>query len=278
MLRRLKISVIAALLTWCAGISAFELDLGPIGDLTSNIIRLTEDIDEEQEIEIGAGLASGLLGAAPLVDDPALQRYVNDVGSWVASHTERKNLPWTFGVIDSDGINAFAAPGGYILVTLGLYQLLDNEAQLAGVLAHEIAHVVEQHHLSALEDNLKAEILGDIAVLAAASESPEKAARANQVVNAGVQIYASGLDQDLEFDADLRGVVIAARAGYDPFALLEVLATIDSIDPGEGALAVMLSTHPATAERLTILAESMDGKLDEYAKGRLNRERFQQVD
>ena len=278
MLRRLKISVIAALLTWCAGISAFELDLGPIGDLTSNIIRLTEDIDEEQEIEIGAGLASGLLGAAPLVDDPALQRYVNDVGTWVASHTERKNLPWTFGVIDSDGINAFAAPGGYILVTLGLYQLLDNEAQLAGVLAHEIAHVVEQHHLSALEDNLKAEILGDIAVLAAASESPEKAARANQVVNAGVQIYASGLDQDLEFDADLRGVVIAARAGYDPFALLEVLATIDSIDPGEGALAVMLSTHPATAERLTILAESMDGKLDEYAKGRLNRERFQQVD
>ena len=269
--------LLAALLTWCAGSAAFELDLGPIGDLTSNLLKLTEDISEEQEIEIGAGLASGLLGAAPLVNDPGLQRYVNDVGSWVASHSERQNLPWTFGVIDSDGINAFAAPGGYILVTLGLYQLLENEAQLAGVLGHEIAHVVERHHLNALEDNLKAEILGDIAVLAAASESAEKAARANQLVNAGVQIYASGLDQELEFDADLRGVVLAARAGYDPFALLEVLATIDSIDPEESALAVLLSTHPPTAERLEILAASMDGKLDAYASGRVNRKRFNGV-
>ena len=119
---RLKPCIAATLLTWCVGSAAFELDLGPIGDLTKNLLKLTEDISEEQEIEIGGQLISGLLGAAPLVDDPALQKYVNDVGLWVARHTEREDLPWTFGVIDSPGINAFAAPGGYILVTLGLYQ------------------------------------------------------------------------------------------------------------------------------------------------------------
>ena len=275
--RKFKAAFAMALLSWWIGAVAFEIDLGPIGDLTKNLLTLSEEITEEQEIEIGSNLISGLLGAAPLVDDPALQRYVNDVGAWVASHTERKDLPWTFGVIDSEGINAFAAPGGYILITRGLYQLLDNEAQLAGVLAHEIAHVVEQHHLNALEDNLKAEIFADLAVLAAAADNPENQAKADKLVNAGVQIYASGLDQELEFDADLRGVVLAARAGYDPFALLDVLTTIDSIDPGEDAMSVLLSTHPPTGERLTILADNMDGEMNEYAAGRVNRKRFNQV-
>lgn len=275
--RNLGIGAAVVLLSWCAGTAAFEINLGPIGDLTRNILQLADDITEEEEIEIGGQLISGLLGAAPLVDDPALQRYVNDVGLWVASHTQRKDLPWVFGVIDSDGINAFAAPGGYILVTRGLYQLLENEAQLAAVLAHEIAHVVEQHHLNALEDNLKAEILADLAVLAAASDSTENAVRADKLVNAGVQIYASGLDQELEFDADLRGVVLAARAGYDPFALLDVLTTIDSIDPGEEAMLVMLRTHPPTGERLSVLAVNMDGDMEAYADGRNNAKRFKQA-
>ena len=98
-----------------------------------------------------------------------------------------------------------------------------------------------------------------------------------KLVNAGVQIYASGLDQDLEFDADLRGVVLAARAGYDPFALLDVLATIDSISPEDEALFVMLRTHPPTGERLEILAENMDGEMDDYADGRVNRKRFREM-
>src|SRR5262249_49900204 len=108
-------------------------------------------LDVKQEIEIGTLLAGRVLGAAPLVPDRNLQTYVNQVGRWIASQTERPDLPWRFGVIESAGINAFAAPGGFVLVTRGLYELLDDEAQLAAVLAHEIAHVVKRHHVIGMQ-------------------------------------------------------------------------------------------------------------------------------
>ena len=251
------------------------IDLGKLVDLGSKLVKINSDVSEEEEIRIGGNLVSGLLGAAPLVDDEKLQRYVNDVGFWVASRSARPDLPWTFGVIDSAGVNAFAAPGGYVVITLGLYNLLENEAQLAGVLAHEIAHVVQKHHLEALDKVMKREFWTGLAVAAVDDEGD--AQNLDLLVNSGVQLYASGLDREYEFDADLRGVVIAARAGYDPFALLDVLTTIDSIDPESAELAVLISTHPPTGERLEQLARSMDGQLDYYAAGRSNLQRFTRV-
>ena len=235
----------------------------------------TGKFSEEDEIEIGGNLVAGLLGAAPLVDEPALQQYVNDVGFWVASQSKRKNLPWRFGVIDSDGVNAFAAPGGYIVITLGLYNLLENEAQLAAVLAHEIAHVVRKHHLKALQKTMKREFWSGLGVKAVDNEKDREKLR--KLVNSGVQLYASGLDRKYEYEADLRGVVLAARAGYDPYALLDVLTTIDSIDPGADEVAVLMKTHPPTGERLDTLDRKMDGRLDAYASGRLNTGRFRKV-
>lgn len=235
----------------------------------------TGSLSQEEEIEVGGNLVSGLLGAAPLVNEPALQHYVNDVGYWIASQSERKDLPWRFGVIDSEGVNAFAAPGGYVVITLGLYNLLDNEAQLAGVLAHEIAHVVQRHHLKALKKTMKREFWTDLGVRVVGNE--EKREKLKKLINSGVQLYANGLDRKYEFDADLRGVVLAARAGYDPYALLDVLTTIDSIDPAAGEVAVLMKTHPPTGKRLEELARSMDGRLDEFAVGRHNTERFRRV-
>ncbi|OYX24853.1 MAG: peptidase, partial [Hydrogenophilales bacterium 32-62-9] len=105
------------------------------------------DYSPEEETRIGKQIAGNLLGAVPLVRDDKLQRYVNLVGNWVALQSGRKDISWHFGVLDTEDINAFAAPGGYIFVTRGLYQRLNNEAELAGVLAHEIAHVTLKHHL-----------------------------------------------------------------------------------------------------------------------------------
>ena len=98
-----------------------------------------------------------------------------------------------------------------------------------------------------------------------------------QLVNTGVQLYSSGLDRKLEYEADLRGVVLAARAGYDPFALLDVLTTIDSIDPESAEMTVLLNSHPATSERLDRLARGMDGRLDSYAGGQSNMRRFRRI-
>lgn len=232
-------------------------------------------VSETEEIEIGGNLISGLLGAAPLVAEAELQHYVNDVGSWVAMQTSRKHLPWHFGVIQSDGVNAFAAPGGYIVITLGLFSLLENEAQLAGVLAHEIAHVTRKHHLMALQKTMKRDFWGE--VMSRAVDDAEHREKLKEMINAGVQLYATGLDRRFEYDADLRGVVLMARAGYDPFAFLDVLTTIDSINPGSSDLSVLLKTHPPTGERLDRLAVGMDGVLDSFASGRVNRDRFRQI-
>ena len=99
-----------------------------------------ENIDEAKEIEIGRQLAAVLLGSKPLHPDMALQRYVNRLGRWISLQSSRPQLPWTFAVLDDPGFNAFAAPGGYIFVTKGLVDRVD-EAELAGILAHEITHV-----------------------------------------------------------------------------------------------------------------------------------------
>jgi predicted Zn-dependent protease len=230
------------------------------------------EVSQQEEIEIGRNLVSGLLGAAPLVDNASLQRYVNDVGFWVAMQSQRADLPWRFGVIDSDGINAFAAPGGYIVITRGLFELLENEAQLAGVLAHEIVHVDRKHHLKALQKSMKREFWTDLTVSTVSGADDRE--KLGELINAGVQLYATGLDRKYEYQADLRGVVLAARAGYDPYALLDVLTTIDSINPDADQMAVMLKTHPPTGDRLERLAGKMDGRLDSYAAGKANASRF----
>ena len=268
----------------CPSVQAFDLDglLKKIDDTGKDLESGLDKVDKmrgkvstEEEVEIGGNLVSGLLGAAPLVDDPKLQRYVNDVGFWVASQSRRRDLPWRFGVIQSDGINAFAAPGGHIVVTLGLYQLLENEAQLAAVLAHEIAHVVRKHHLKALQKTMKREFWSELTVDAVADKKDRESMR--KLIGSGLKLYTTGLDRKYEFDADLRGVVLAARAGYDPYAILDVLTTIDSINPASPELTVLLNTHPPSAERLDRLASKMDGRLDSYASGAINANRFREI-
>ena len=232
-------------------------------------------VSRADEIEIGDRLTSGLLGAAPLVDDSRLQRYVNDVGYWVAAQSKRKKLPWRFGVIQSQGVNAFAAPGGYIVMTLGLYQLLENEAQLAAVLAHEIAHVVRKHHLKALQKTMKRDLWSDLTVGVLADTRDRK--KVQKLIKSGLQLYTTGLDRKYEFEADLRAVVLVARAGYDPYAFLDVLTTIDSINPDSSELTLLMNTHPPITDRLETLARKMDGRLDSYARGVDNADRFRRI-
>ncbi len=218
----------------------------------------TGKVNQKDEINIGRNVMSGLLGAAPLLDNDQLQQYVNRVGHWIALQSERPDLPWTFGVIDSPNINAFAAPGGYIVLTAGLYQLLENESQLAAVLAHEISHVIEKHHLNAIRDTSQRELLADLAVKVTDEKYREKMSK---LVNSGVQIYARGLDQRFEYGADRRGVVLAARSGYNPYAMLDVLTTLSSINAADASMAVFLNTHPSPADRIDTLVDMMDKRL-----------------
>lgn len=243
--------------------AAFDLgsiDLNKVGDIISKSSDAVTEIDEPREVEIGQGVASSLLGVAPLVDNKALQRYVNDVGLWLALQTERPDLSWHFGVIDTDTINAFAAPGGYVFITRGLFQSLRNEAELAGVLAHEITHVLHRHHLNAIQHNARTGILADVASMAA----KQKGHDLNGLIGTGMELYARGLDKGDEFDADLTGVVIATRAGYNPRGLVDVLLTLENMNADDDALTLMFKTHPPAGDRRQKLQAGMAGKLDGY--------------
>ena len=213
---------------------------------------------EAEEIAIGREIAGNLLGAAPLVKDTQLQKYVNNVGRWVASQSERPDLAWHFGVIESEDINAFAAPGGYVFVTRGLYRLLGNEAELAGVLAHEIGHVIRKHHLKILQQSRLVDLGGKL--LAKQVGGNEKI---HSLIGSGAEIVSRSLDKNAEYEADRIAVVLAARAGYDAFGLPEILQEIGHSAAGDsGSVALLFKTHPHPDERLTQLGDAVGSRLD----------------
>lgn len=225
-----------------------------------------KDITTEEEIELGRGIAANVFGAAPLVRDEALQRYVNRVGTWLALHTERPDLPWRFGVIDSSDVNAFAMPGGTIVITAGLYDRLRDESELAAVLAHEISHVVEKHQVKAIQKAMGQDFANEMAGEAIGKSDNELVRRfGGKAFAAGTEVLARGLDKQDEYQADVHGMVIAARAGYNPFAMAGVLQTLDASGPEDRSMALMFSTHPTAASRLEMLEQRVGTKLDAYA-------------
>jgi predicted Zn-dependent protease len=248
-----------------AALPAVALDLGSIdwkkaAQTVQKVQKANADIDEPQEITLGDGIASNLLGAAPLLDNPAVQQYVNRIGRWLTLQTERPNLPWQFGVLDDNDVNAFAAPGGYVFITKGLLAQMNSEAELAGVLAHEISHVLRKHHLQAIKKGARTELLADLANDALKNNGADP--RLSKLVSAGTEVYARGLDKDDEYEADRMGVVIAARGGYDPYGLPSVLLTLQSLNPSDSSVALMFKTHPALMDRLSLLDREMTGHFD----------------
>jgi predicted Zn-dependent protease len=239
----------------------FRLDINRIIDTAKSAQRATTEVDEKGEIEIGRELASTLLGAAPLLANDAVQRYVQSVGRWLASQTERPDLPWQFGVLDAPQLNAFAAPGGFIFVTRGLLERMRSEAELAGVLAHEIAHVLQKHHLKAIQKSGQVGVA--TGVLSLAIQDRNALAR-EKLIAFGTEMYSRGLDRGDELEADRLGVVIAARAGYDPYGLPVVLQMLQAMNPEDSGLALMFKTHPKPADRLEAI-EKQTSLLDAYA-------------
>ena len=251
-----KMGMFIAMLLLVASVPAAAFDFDKLRSVGEKLKPL-KPTSENDEITLGKDVAANLLGASPLVNDPALQAYVNKVGLWIALHTSRPNLPWRFGVLDTNSVNAFATPGGYVFITRGMLMHMRDESELAGVLAHEISHVVEKHALNTMRKGK----LVDMASDALSRNKPEYA----KLVSAGTEIFARGLDKEDEFAADRMGVVLSARAGYDPYGLPATLQTLSSINPKDDAVSLMFKTHPDSEKRLELVANAMEGHLDQYA-------------
>jgi predicted Zn-dependent protease len=240
-----------------------------IGQIAQKSDVLLGNVSAEDEANMGRAAAAVLLGVAPPLRDAQLQAYVNRVGKWLVMQTERPELDWRFAVLDDDTVNAFATPGGHVFVTRGLFMVLRNEAELAGILAHEIAHVLARHHVEALISKERGAVLLDVVKDASGIQG----GISDALVAATKSIYASGLDQGDELEADLMGTVIAARAGYEPYGLQQVLLTLEGIAPSSNALAFFVSTHPPFRTRIDAIDDALSGELDtiggETAEGSL---------
>lgn len=241
------------------------------GGVSGSVLQGLGSTSQEEEVAIGRQIAGNLLGASALVKDARLQKYVNNVGRWVANQSERPDLPWHFGVIESNDVNAFAAPGGYIFLTRGLYRLLRNEAELAGVLGHEIGHVIRQHHLKILQQSRLVDLGGKLlAKQVGGNDNVQK------LIGSGAEVVARSLDKSAEFEADRIAVVLATRAGYDSFALPEVLQQIGHFAKDDGSVALLFKTHPHPDDRLEKLGGAMSDRFDGM-KGQILATRFYRI-
>jgi len=269
-----SLRALCALLALAAAGAAMASGLD-VQALTGNMKRLrqaTQQMPLSEERAIGRGMAERLMGASPPVKDARVQRYVNRVGLWVAEGSQRPHLTWTFGVLDTPAVNAFAAPGGFVFITRGLFLLLNNEGELAVVLGHEIAHVTERHHLEALAQDARVGITADL--VASAARGNLDRGQLAQMIRAGARLYALGLKRQDEFQADRIGIALAARAGYDPWTFMDTLTTLQAVHPDAPAMALQSKTHPSPQERRAHLLGELDQDFGQGDPGARPETRF----
>ncbi|NUS38243.1 MAG: M48 family metalloprotease [Lysobacter sp.] len=250
-------------------LSSAGIDTGTVGDSAMNVADAAAGKSEEEqtaeELALGPEIAGRVLGAAKLVRDAAAQRRVNRIGRWLASHTSRPELPWSFGVIDSQEINAFAAPGGYILITRGMYDLLADDAEVAAVLGHEISHVVQRDHYNVIRKQETASAVEEAASsqVNAGSTLAGQLAK-NYVRKHGAAVMLTSLDRGAEFRADEASQVYLARSGYNPLALYAVLQKMMAFGTQSARMAQLYRTHPPLADRLDRIERSNYAGLQQY--------------
>jgi len=203
-------------------------------------------MSNKQEVKLGEQVHKELLKEFKLYQNPTVNNYVKGVGKKIVSKCDRKDITYHFFVLDTKMINAFAAPGGYIYVTTGMLGFLNNEAELACVLGHEIAHVTERHGAKRMREVLGYQIL---AVGLAASGVAVDA----QILNLGVNLAMNGYSQDNEYEADEKGIIYANRAGYNPNAMQNFFLRLEEKNKSKSdynTFVRMLSSHPPTRSRI----------------------------
>jgi hypothetical protein len=205
-----------------------------------------------EELALGPEIAGRVLGARPLWADASAQQRVNRIGRWLASQTSRPELPWTFGVVDTPEVNAFAAPGGYILMTRGLYELLSSDAEVAAALGHEISHCVQRDHYNVI----RKQELATAGKEAASSKIPAGSGSvAGNYARAyaekyGASVMLTSLDREAEYRSDEAAGIYLARGGMNPLAVYAVLQKMAALGTKSASLVQLQKTHPALDERM----------------------------
>ncbi|NIQ00151.1 MAG: M48 family metalloprotease [Nitrospinaceae bacterium] len=232
-------------------------DTGVLDKKTSRIIRgagetlqAMQPIGYDEELALGGSLAievfSRFGGPYP---NRRLQKYINLVGQALVEVSDRPDIPYHFAVLNTEQPNAFATPGGYVFVSIGLMRMMKSEAELAGALGHEIAHITHRHALQTIERGKTLKGLTSLTT-AILKEDP---AKFNMIVDEmSNTLFAHGLDKNLEYEADQMGMEYAYRLGYHPIGLLGLLKKL-AMSGDHGS--IFFSTHPSPRDRYSQLVK-----------------------
>lgn len=220
-----------------------------------------------KEVKIGKTLAARLAKKYGMVRDESFTRYVNLVGKSLAVYSSRQELDFRFGILDTEDVNAFACPGGYVLITKGAIDLMESEAELASLLSHELSHVTLKH--SGDFEERGASVLDIISAVMAPGGGLVSSGTKNAVDGMVNQFFEKGRKKEEEIESDKAGAVYMSQAGYDLESSITYLNKLDSSQHNE----VALKTHPPTAERIVQLNQFIaENKLNK--KGKTNKPRF----
>ena len=209
-------------------------------------------IDTATEVQMGAETDVGIRQEYPVTNDPALAAYIAEIGARIAAHSDRRDVRYSFTVLESEVVNAFAAPGGYIYITTGLLALADDESEVACVLAHETGHVVGRHSVRGIQNAMGISLAAELLL-------GEQGEAWGQLAGVGAGLFMMRNSREHEFQADQFAVKYAVAAGYDPAGTVRFFEKLMAMHgSGSGGFAGWMSTHPPTDERIVRAQQEID--------------------
>jgi predicted Zn-dependent protease len=227
----------------------------------------------EKEIALGKQMAEEVEKTAKIVDDPVISEYVNRVGQNLVRNSDAK-VPFTIKVIDSDELNAFALPGGFFFVNTGIINLAENESELAGVMAHEIAHVAARH---GTRQATRGQVM-DLASIPLIFLGGWTGYGIRQAAGLALPLTFLKFSRGFEKEADFLGVQYLYAAGYDPTAMVQFFERLKAQEKKKpNSIAKVFSTHPLTSDRIKLVQKSIDEVLPSKPEYALNTSEFDQV-
>jgi predicted Zn-dependent protease len=268
-----KCALLMALCLLTTGFSFSDLTPERIGAVTSTIKSIgkaSRPLAEDEEYYVGRAVAARITSTYPLYRNSRLTDYLNLIGQTIALHTDK---PTTFGgyhfaLLDSPEINAFACPGGIILITRGMLDSVKSEDELAAVLAHEIGHIIHRDGIAAIQSSRWSEALMVIGSNAAREFGPKQTAQLVSLFEGSIDdvfktLVVNGYGRDQEKAADVAALGYLAAAGYDPRGLTGYLRRLE--EAGKGSQGGIFATHPGTGDRLENVSQSEIASVDTAA-------------
>jgi len=240
---------------WCRAVAAC-LTVGLAGSC---------GVSQQQEVELGASTAAQVRAELPLLKDAAVVKYINTLGNQLARATDTRNLAWTFTVVDSKEVNAFALPGGWVYVNRGLIERATNMSELAGVLGHEIGHVTLRHSVQQMQQAQGANV--GVSLLCTLTKLCEGGAGQAAIGIGGSALFAKFSRTD-EAEADAEGVATTVKAGISPRGIPEMFQVLlRERKTNPGAVDAFFASHPLEEDRIT----ATEALIAQYSASQLQR-------